>query len=113
MIDGKNFFDQPVKNEMRINDEIPKIATCGGVGHTTGCLLDYSYFKNYYKRIAKDLSKQEAFDTDPKAIQQINFTGNLNIRVGATIFLFIEKAKEIILDFFISKCESIIILFLF
>ena len=57
--------------------------------------------------IEKHLNKQETLDVDPKAIQQINFTGNINIRVGATIFFFIEEAKEIILDFFIRKCESI------
>ena len=41
------------------------------------CLLDYNYFKKYYKVIAIDLSKQQALDADPKAIQQINFNGNL------------------------------------
>ena len=41
------------------------------------CLLDYVYFKNYYKIIAIDLSKQEVLDADPKEIQQIHFAGNL------------------------------------
>ena len=54
-----------------------KIATGQGDDYTTGCLLDYNYFKNYYKMIATDLSKQQALDADPKAIQQIHFTGNL------------------------------------
>ena len=45
-----------------------------GDDYTTGCLLDYSYFKDYYKMIAIDLSKQLVLDTDPRAIQQINFT---------------------------------------
>ena len=40
----------------------------------TGCLLDYTYFKKYYKRIAIDLIKQQALDADPRTIQQINFT---------------------------------------
>ena len=53
-----------------------KISTGQGDDYTTGCLLDYN-FKNYYKMIAIDLSKQQALDTDPKAIQQIHFTGNL------------------------------------
>ena len=48
-----------------------------GDDHTTGCLLDYNYFKNYYNMIAIDLSKQQALDADPKAKQQINFIGNL------------------------------------
>ena len=49
--------------------------------------------------IAIDLSKQQALDTDPKAIQQINFTGNLNQRGGAKMFFIIEEVKETILDF--------------
>ena len=63
------------------------------------CLLDYTYFNNCYEMIAIDLSRQEAFDADSKAIQQINFTANL-VRDGNTaIFFIIEKAKETILDF--------------
>ena len=46
--------------------------------YTTRCLLDYSYFKKYYKLIAIDLRKQEKLDADPKVIQQISFTGNLD-----------------------------------
>ena len=46
-----------------------------------------------------DLRKQQAFDADPKAIQQINFTGNLNRVEGATMFFIIEEAKETVLDF--------------
>ena len=74
-----------------------KIATGHGDDYTTGCLLDYNYFKNYYKMIAIDLSKQQALDDDPKAIQQINFTGNLENQ--STIFFIIEEAKETVLDF--------------
>ena len=50
-------------------DTIQKIATGHGDDYTTGCLLDYNYFNNYYKTISKDLSKQQALDADPKAIQ--------------------------------------------
>ena len=46
--------------------------------YPSGCLLDYDYFKNYYKMIAVDLSKQKTIDADPKAIQQINFPGKIN-----------------------------------
>ena len=60
-------------------------------------MLYYDYFKNYYKLIAKDLSKQQALDADPKTIQQINFTGNLEQQ--ATIFFFIDEAKETLLYF--------------
>ena len=66
---------------------------------TTGCLLDYIYFKNYLKMIAVDLSKQQALDANPKAIQQINFTANLD-KTGNTRFYFIlEKAKETVFEF--------------
>ena len=99
MIDGKNFFDQPIKNDKTTYENIRKIATGQGDDYTTGCLLDYAYFKNYYKMIAIDLSKQQALDADPRAIQQINFTANLD-RVGNTrIYFILEEAKETVLDF--------------
>ena len=77
MNDGQNICDQPIKNDLRTYDNIPKSAIGQGNDNTAGCLLDYNYFKKYYKVIAIDLSKQQALDADPKAIQQINFNGNL------------------------------------
>ena len=65
MIDGKNFFDQPVKNNKVTYENIRKIATGQGDNYTKGCLLDYIYFKNYCKMIALDLRKQ--LDADPRA----------------------------------------------
>ena len=62
MIDGKNVFDQPVKNNLRAYENIRKIATGQGDDYTTVCLLDYSHFKYNYKMIAKHLSKQQALD---------------------------------------------------
>ena len=58
MINGQNFFDQLVKNDLRTDDNIQKIAFGQAGDCTTGCLLDYNYFNNYYKMIAIDLSKQ-------------------------------------------------------
>ena len=49
--------------------------------------------------ITIDLSKQQALDADSKAIQKINFTGNLDRAAGATMFFIIKEAKETILDF--------------
>ena len=99
LIDGKNFFDQPIKNNKVTYENNRKIATGQGDDYTTGCLLDYTYFKKYYKMIAVDLSKQQALDADPKAIQQINFTANLD-RAGNTRFYFIlEEAKETVFEF--------------
>ena len=57
MIDGKNFFDQPINNMIKTYENIRKITIGQGDDYTTGCLLDYSYFKKYYKTIAIDLSK--------------------------------------------------------
>ena len=58
-----------------------------------------SLFQKYYKSIAVDLSKKHKLDADPKAIQQINFTGNLDRAEGSTMFFIIEEAKETVLDF--------------
>ena len=73
MIDGKSSFDQPIKSDLKTYENIRKIVTGQGDDYTTGCLLDYSYFKDYYKMIAMDLSKKQVLDADPRAIQQINF----------------------------------------
>ena len=88
MIDGQNFFDQPIRNNLITYDNIRKNATGQRDDYTTGCLPDYNYFKNYYKMIAIDLSKQQALYADPKAIQQINYTGNLENQ--STMFFIIE-----------------------
>ena len=74
---GNTFFDQPIRNALITYDNIRKIGTGQGDDYTPGCLLDYNYFKKYYKMIATDISKQQTLDADPKAIQEINITGNL------------------------------------
>ena len=58
-----------------------------------------SVFQKYYRLIATDLDKQQKLDADPKAIQQINFTENLNRAEGVTVFFVIEKPKETVLNF--------------
>ena len=99
MIDGQNFFDQPINSMNKTYENIRKIATGQGDDYTTSCLLDHSYFKDHYKMIAIDLSKQQALDADQTAIQQINFTANLD-RAGNTTMLFIiEEAKETVFEF--------------
>ena len=87
MINGQNFLNQPVKNNLITYDNIWKIATSQEDDYTTGCLLDYNYFNNYYKMIAIGLSKQQA-------LQQA-----LDHEENTTIFFIIEEAKEKILDF--------------
>ena len=98
MIQGRHFFDQPIKFDLRTYDNIEKIVTGQDDGYTTGCLLDYPYFDKFYKLIAIDLSKQRKLDTDPKAIQQINFTGNLE-QNNATMLFIIKEVKELELEF--------------
>ena len=97
MTDGKSFFDQPVKSDMRTYDNIQKMSTGEKDDHTAGCLLDYNYFKKYYKMIATDLVKQQELDSNPKVIQQIHFTGNLKNQ--SKLFFIIDEAKKIVLDF--------------
>ena len=65
MIDGKNFFDQPINSDLKTSENNRKIATGQGDDYTTGCFL----LKDHYKMIAIDFSKQQALDADPRAIQ--------------------------------------------
>ena len=51
------FFDQPLKNNKVAYENIREIATCQGDDYTMGCLLDYAYFRDSYKMIAKNLIK--------------------------------------------------------
>ena len=62
-------------------------------------MLDYPYFKDSYKMIAIDLSKQQALNADPRAIQQIIFTANLDRGGNRRIYFILEEAKETILNF--------------
>ena len=99
MIDGRNVFDQPINSLNKTYENIRRIAAGQGDGYTTGCLLDYSYFKENYKLLAIDLSKSQAFDADPRAIQQISFTVNLDREGNTTMFYIIEKLKEAVFQF--------------
>ena len=99
MIDGRYVFDQPINNMNNTYKNIRKITAGKEDDYTTGCLLDYSYFKENYKMIAIDLSRQNELDADPRAIQQINFTANLDRAGNTTMFFIIEEAKETVLDF--------------
>ena len=99
MINGENVFDQPIKYNKVTYENIRKIATGLGDQYTTGCLLDYPYFRDSYKMIVIDLSKQQALDSDPRAIQQININANLNRAGNTRVYFILEESKEIKLDF--------------
>ena len=75
------------------------IANGPGDDYTTGCLLDYSYFKDHYKMIAVDLSKQQALDADSKAMQKINLTANLDRDKNKRFYFILEEAKETVFEF--------------
>ena len=77
LIDGRNFYNQPINDLVKQHDQIRKTATGQGDDYTTGCLLDYQYLKDYYNLIAVDLSKQRELSADSRAIQQIEFYGIL------------------------------------
>ena len=99
MIDGRDVFDQAINTMNKTYENIRKIATGKGDDYTTGCLLGYPYIKENYKMIAIDLSRQNESDADPTAIQQINFTANLDRAGNTTIFFITEEVKETIFEF--------------
>ena len=94
MIYGGNFCDQPIDSMAKTYKNIRKIATGQGDDFTTGCLLDYPYLKDHYKTIPIDLSKQQALDADPWAIEKINFTANLDSAGNTTMFFIIAEEKK-------------------
>ena len=69
IINGKNFFDQPIDSDIKRYEEIRKLTTEQSEDYTTGCLLDYDYIKNHYRLIAGDLRRQKELDAVAKAIQ--------------------------------------------
>ena len=73
IIDGRNFYDNPNESDIEKYRELKKVMIGKGEDYTTGSLLDYNYFKKYYKLVAIDLSKEKELDADPRAIQQIEF----------------------------------------
>ena len=101
LIDGRNFYDQSINDLIKQYDEIRKVSTGYGDDYTTGCLLDYVYFKDYYRLIADGLSKQKALDADPRAIQQTVFQGVVEGAADTKIrtYTILEKSKETILEF--------------
>ena len=94
IIDKLAFFDLPIKTEEEAYEKI--IDSSSNNEYTTGNLLDYDYFKKYYKLIAIDLSKQQVLQENEDLIQQINFIGKLE---EAAVFIIIEKKENTILEF--------------
>ena len=106
MVYEQIFFDQPVKNNFRTYHNIWEIDTSQEDDYTTVCLLEYNYTNHYYKMIPIDLSKRQALDVDPKAIQKLIFLKiyilkaiKVNINDNTTMLFITEEAKETVLDF--------------
>ena len=99
MINGQKLSDQPIKTYMTTYDNIWKTITAQGDDYTTGCLLDYPYFKEHCNLISVDLKKQQTLYADQEAIQKINSAGNLNRPGNSKMFFINEEAKETILHF--------------
>ena len=101
MIDGRNVYDQPTNGLIKQYDEVTKVSTGYGDDYTTGCLLDYAYFKDNYKLIAVDLSKEKALDDDSRAIQQIVFQGVVGGEDNTQLRLYtiLKQSKETMLEF--------------
>ena len=108
MIDGRNFFNKPVKNNLITYDNIWNIATGQGNDYKTGCLLDYNYFNNYYEMIPIDLSKQQALDADPKAIHQINFTAHQDREGNNNVFCWWRSERNHFKFFTRNYCSFIL-----
>ena len=98
IIDGRNFYENPIKSDFEKYRELKKVMTGKGEDYTAGSLLDYDYFKKNYKLVAVDLSKQKQLDADPRAIQQIEF--KYMLQTNSTIYWVLEKSKETILEFY-------------
>ena len=95
IIDKLAFFDLPIKTDEEAYEKIIDISRNNEF--TTGNLLDYDYFKKYYKLIATDLSKQQVLQENGDLIQQINCIGKLE--EAANVFIIIENKENTILEF--------------
>ena len=98
IIDGRNFYDNPIKNNIEKYRELKKVIIGKGEDYTTGSLLDFNYFDKHYKLIAVDLSKQKELDADSRAIQQIEF--KYMIGTSSIIYWVLEKSKKTLLEFY-------------
>ena len=96
LIDGKSFFDIPVKNNEQACKQIIEMSRNND--YTKSNLLDYEYFSKQYKLIAIYLDKQIELE-NLNLKQQINFIGRLEKERGATMFFIIEKKEETTFDF--------------
>ena len=98
LINGLNFYDQSISDEIRKYDELRKLCTGKGDDYTTGSRLDYKNFKNHYNIVACNLSKQKELDADPRAIQQIEF--NCMLDTNSQVLTISKRSKETVFEFY-------------
>ena len=96
LINGKSFFDMPIKNDEETYKQVIEMGRNND--YTTGNLLDYEYFSKHYKLIAVDLNKEIELE-NPDLKQQINFIGRLERNEGATMIFINEKSEETTFEF--------------
>ena len=100
LIDGRNFYDQPINDQIKKYDEKGK-----GDDSTTGCLLDYQYSNNHYQLIAVNLSLQKELDADTRAIQLIEFYGKLE--TNSQVCTVLEQSKETVLELYKGTAKAL------
>ena len=98
LIDGRSFYDQPINDLIKQYDEVKKVSIWQRDNYTTGCLLDYQYFKDHYQLIAVDLSEQKELYANSRSVQQIEFSGTLKNK--SQVCEILEKSKETMLEFY-------------
>ena len=89
IIAGRNFYDNPIENDIEKYRELKKVMIGKGEDYTTGSLLDYNHFDKHYKLVAVDLSKQKESDADPRTIQQIEF--KYMLETNSIVFIVYSK----------------------
>ena len=104
LIDGKSFFDMPVKNDEEKHEQIIEMGRNND--YTAGNLLDYKYFSKHCRLIAIDLNKQLELE-NPDLKQQINFIRRLERQGGAAMFFIIEKSEETIFEFLQNTARAV------
>ena len=94
LIDGRNFYDQPIRDQIKKYDEIREGAPKQGDNYTSGCLLNYQYFRDHYQLITVNFRKQVELDADPRAIQQIEFNGIRKTNAQVCTIFFNAEIQE-------------------
>ena len=102
LIDGRNFYDQQINDLIKQYDKVRKVSTGCGDNYTAGSFLDYAYFRDNYKLITVDLSKQKPLDADLRSIQQIVFLGVVGGDDNTKIRLYTipKQLKKTVLQFY-------------